>query len=378
MVSKTKKKSRRVKTSTVSPISRKREVKTLVVQKRMKDNTIKDKQGTFFPKSHYDTILRSNCDVYWEDEEGQQHLLLKFRKQVIPTKMCQIAFKSLEKEAQKKHPNRGAAAGLVDIKNLPHYVGEVVKVDKYRVFYKHKKDGKIAKDNISNMVSSGIIGYFDRVDRNSLNSSNSSNSSNSNNSSNNNNNNNNTIKKSDANEVPCRTTKFTREEVEKWTSVQPFIRKIDSLFKKLVPKRHLNQLKRAKETPKFQIGNTAFSTLTLNYNFRTATHKDKGDYLEGFGNLVVLEKPNNKFKGGYMGFPQFKIAVDLRQGDFLAMDVHQWHSNTKITGKTKLVKKRGKDKKGNWTTRMIKEPLYGRLSVVCYLRKNMIKCKKTK
>ena len=37
MVSKTKKKSRRVKTSTVSPISRKREVKTLVVQKRMKD-----------------------------------------------------------------------------------------------------------------------------------------------------------------------------------------------------------------------------------------------------------------------------------------------------------------------------------------------------
>ena len=38
---------------------------------------------------------------------------------------------------------------------------------------------------------------------------------------------------------------------------------------------------------------------------------DKGDYLEGFGNLVVLEKPNNKFKGGYMGFPQFIVAVDL-------------------------------------------------------------------
>ena len=88
MVSKTKKKSRRVKTSTVSPISRKRGVKTLgvktlVVQKRMKDNTIKDKQGTFFPKSHYDTIIRSSCDVYWEDEDGQQHLLLKFRKKHI-------------------------------------------------------------------------------------------------------------------------------------------------------------------------------------------------------------------------------------------------------------------------------------------------------
>jgi len=372
MVSKTKKKSRGVKTST---ISRKLKVKTLVVQKKMKDNTIKDKQGTFFPKSHYDRIIRSNCDVYWEDEQGQQHLLLKFRKKVIPTKMCQIAFKSLEKEAQKKHPNRGAAAGLVDIKNLPHYVGEVVKVDKYRVFYKHKKDGKMAKDNISNMVSSGIIGYFDRVDRNSLNSSN-SNSKNNNNK--NTNNTNNTSKKNNGSEVPCRTTKFTREEVEKWTSIQPFIRKIDSLFKKLVPKRHSNQLNRAKETPKFQIENTAFSTITLNYNFRTATHQDKGDYPEGFGNLVVLEKPNNKYKGGYTGFPQFKVAVDLRQGDFLAIDIHQWHCNTSITGKTKLVKKRGKDKNGNWSTKMVKEPLYGRLSVVCYLRKNMIKCKKTK
>tara|TARA_B100000315_G_C14515267_1_gene558854 strand:- start:64 stop:1146 length:1083 start_codon:yes stop_codon:yes gene_type:complete len=360
MVSKTKKKSRRVKTSTVSPISRKQKVKTLVVQKKMKDKTIKDKQGIFFSESHYDAIIKSDCDVYREDEDGQQHLLLKFRKKVIPTKMCQVAFRALEKEAKKKHPNRGAAAGLVDIKNLPHYVGEIVKVDKYRVFYKHKKDGKLAKDNISNMVSSSIIGYFDRVDRNSLNSSNSNN------------------KKNNNDKIPCRTTKFTMEEVEKWNIIQPLIKKIDSLFKKLVPKRHSNQLNRAKETPNFQIGNTAFSTITLNYNFRTATHQDKGDYPEGFGNLVVLENPNNKYKGGYTGFPQFKVAVDVRQGDFFAFDIHQWHCNTSITGKTKLVKKRGKDKKGNWTTRMVKEPLYGRLSVVCYLRKNMIKCKKTK
>ena len=313
-------------------------VKQLIVKKRMTDQKIKDKQGHFFNATHYDTIIKRDTDVYWIDENNNKQLLLSFRKNVIPQNMCNIAFNSLKDEAKKTHPNRGAAAGMVDIKNLPNYVGEIVKVDKYRVFYKNKKDNKLSKDNIGNMVSSGIIGYYDQPDRNNKNRS--------------------------KNEVPCRLTQFTRDEVENWKQVQPFIKKIDSLFKKLVPNRHKAQLQRARKTSKFQIKDTAFSTLTLNYNFRTATHRDKGDLEEGFGNLVVLEKPGIKYSGGYLGFPQFKVAVDLRQGDFLAMDVHQWHSNTKLTGKT-ILNKRGK-----------REPTYGRLSVVCYLRKNMIKCAK--
>ena len=45
-----------------------------------------------------------------------------------------------------------------------------------------------------------------------------------------------------------------------------------------------------------------------------------------FGNLTVLER--GKYHGGYTVFPQFGIGVDARSGDFLSMDVHQWHSNT--------------------------------------------------
>ena len=37
-----------------------------------------------------------------------------------------------------------------------------------------------------------------------------------------------------------------------------------------------------------------------------------------------------QYQGGYTIFPQFGIAVDVRNNDFLAMDVHQWHSNTEI------------------------------------------------
>ena len=60
-----------------------------------------------------------------------------------------------------------------------------------------------------------------------------------------------------------------------------------------------------------------------------------------------------------LGFPQYGVAVDVRQGDFLAMDVHQWHCNTPLEHSKKTIEK----------------DEIGRLSIVCYLRKNMIKCK---
>ena len=164
----------------------------------------------------------------------------------------------------------------------------------------------------------------------------------------------------------CRTTQFTKKNVEKWKQTIPLIKEADKLFKKLVPDRYKIQLDRANKTPKFQISDTAYSTITINYNWRTATHCDNGDLDEGFGNLIVLEKSKSKdskikdqkdkkdhagYTGGYLGFPRWGICVDVRQGDFLAMDVHEFHSNTPIIGD-------------------------GRLSVVCYLRKKMINCLK--
>jgi hypothetical protein len=51
-----------------------------------------------------------------------------------------------------------------------------------------------------------------------------------------------------------------------------------------------------KTTKDFYIANTVFSTITINRNFRTAIHKDKGDLPEGFGNLGVLQAGN--YEGG--------------------------------------------------------------------------------
>ena len=152
------------------------------------------------------------------------------------------------------------------------------------------------------------------------------------------------------NAPPCRTTAFTSQQVEKWKKVIPLIKSIDKQFKLLIPDKYKVQYNRARKTP-WYINGTSFSTVTINFNWRTALHQDSGDLDEGFGNLVVLEE--GKYTGGYTGFPQYGVCVDVRHGDFLGMDVHEWHCNTKIKPITKD---------------------YSRLSLVCYLRKNMIKC----
>jgi hypothetical protein len=113
---------------------------------------------------------------------------------------------------------------------------------------------------------------------------------------------------------------------EKWKRVVPLIKDISDQYEKLCPKEYADQRAAARKT-EFHIKDTAFSTVTTNLNFRTAAHTDSGDWTNGFGNLVVIER-GAPYKGNFTGFPQYGVAVDCRNGDFLAMDVHQLHGNT--------------------------------------------------
>lgn len=305
-------------------------VKKIVVSKKISDNEIIKKEGFFFNKSDFDLVIDYDCDVY-RLENNKEILLCSFRKNIISLDNCIKAYDSLKKYAKRKHNNRGSAAGLLNKDNLPNYVKKITRETKFRTYY-IGKDNVERKDHISNYVQSGIIGYFDRYDRNQLG------------------------KDKEKPKIPCRTTKFTKEFVEKWNNCLPLVNEIDNNFKNCVSNRHKIQLERASLTKDFQILDTAFSTITINLNYRTALHKDKGDLEEGFGNLIVLEGDKcgdnkNSYHGGCLGFPQYSVCVDVRNTDFLAMDVHQFHCNTEMSGEN-----------------------YSRLSLVCYLRKNMIKC----
>lgn len=300
-------------------------IKVIIVKRLLSDEYMKSKEGEYFDKKSYDKIVNNNCDVYYY-EDGKKKTLIKFRKSVIPEKLCKIGIECLKEAAKKTHDNRGAAAGVIDFSKLPSYANQanqLIGKSKFRVLaYKSRYTGKIVRNSLGNISQSNIIGYFDKRDRNL-----------------------------GPKAPPCRTTAFTSQQVEKWKNVVPLIKNIDLQFKRLIPSNYRIQYDRANKTD-FVINGTAFSTVTINHNWRTALHKDAGDLKEGFGNLVVLEEGD--YEGGYTGFPQFKVAVDCRHGDFLAMDVHEWHCNTKIKPITKD---------------------YTRLSLVAYLRERMVKCK---
>ena len=303
---------------------KKGKVKQLILEKKMSDEKIAQKEGEYFSEKDFPIIVKEDSDVY-ALINGKKKLLGRFRKNVINKKLTKAAMVNLKEAAKKKHSNRGAAAGVIDRKKLASYVktDNIVGQYKFRIRgYDSAEDGKYVNQSIGNDAQSNIIGYFDKPDRNPS-----------------------------AKKLPCRLTAFNHREMDKFKKVEPFLQRIDKLFKRLTPDAHKKQYKRAHETD-FVIKDTAFSTVTINYNWRTALHKDAGDFEEGFGNLIVCEE--GEYDGGCTGFPQYGVAFDVRDGDFLAMDVHEWHCNTKIIP-------RSKD--------------HSRLSVVCYLRKNMLRCK---
>ena len=287
----------------------------------------KNLEGQFLEEEHYHTLIDHDADVYWNDN-GKERLLFHFRKNIIPHQLLDDAAKAFKKDALKASSIRGTAGGPADPTKISANVKAVASPGKFRtkiIF----KDGSMSNYYASNKVNSLIAGYFDKeriIDRKA-------------------------VLKGEM--MPCRTTQFTEQNTEKWETVLPLMKRADQLYQKMEPKTHSAQHKLASLTPEFQISDTAFSTLTVNYNWRTACHVDSGDYTKG--NSVLLVAGEGDWEGGYLGYPRFGAMVDVRHGDFLLKDPHQQHCNTRISPVSKD---------------------YTRLSFVIYYRENMQKCAK--
>jgi hypothetical protein len=281
-------------------IDKSKAVPVYYVRKIIDDTKIKSYEGRFLEESDFHVVLHSDADVYTEDGE----LLLRFRKDVLTQKHINDAYEAMKLFIRRISTDRGAASG----------------------------SNKGLKTGQKKKVMSNIMGYFDKwsIAQKSQ------------------------FKKSGVKKPGvCRITKFTASEPEKWNRIVPLIQDIDKMYKHLCPKEHASQYAAAQSTA-FHIPKTAFSTVTTNLNFRTAAHYDSGDWSEGFGNLVVIER-GKPYKGAHTGFPQYGVAVDCRTGDFLAMDVHQIHGNSPMVP-------------GDETSE--------RISLVSYLRQNIVKnCK---
>ena len=315
----------------------------IVVKKHITDKETSELEGKWIDNSYIKyPVIDYNCDVYYEQEDGSKKLLLKYRKNSFSNSLIRNGWNSY-KDLAKPSRGRGASAGPINTDSVYWKKRKLVGTKKWSTGYL-KPDGNVSKMKVNNQVASNPIGFYESS-KNFCN-------------------------------LPCRLTHFTRTNYNKFNEGLPFIQQINNMFKKLIPDAYEKQYERANMKPHLKIDGTAFSTITINRNFRTALHRDAGDFKGGFGNLTVIER--GKYHGGYTVFPQFGVAVDVRSGDFLAMDVHQWHANTDIY-ETKEDKKYNdkinfvfKDNPEVGTVGLDKK--YTRLTFVCYLREKILNC----
>jgi len=270
---------------------------TILHVKKDKTDAEMDKiKNTLITSKLIKDIIDEDTDVYTEDNK----LLLKFRKKKLKNKNIKAFYDNVIDFARKSYStNRGSASGS----------------SKKNVFDNPK-------------IMSNIIGYMDNFSPKQkflLKQQN---------------------KSLKYNVRECR---FNVDYPNKYKQLVPLVQNIDHYYKSLVPNHYKKQIKKANQTH-FKIPKTSFTTITTNVNFQTSIHKDKGDDKDGFGNLTVIE--DGEYTGAETCLPQYGIGVNVRTGDILFMDVHEWHGNLPMVTKDKDAI---------------------RLSIVCYLRYNVWK-----
>ena len=269
-------------------------IKVYKVSKKLSDAKMDAMSGGSISSKSIDRIIDHDADVYTDDGK----LLARFRKQTLPDKNGKLFYDNVIGFAKNKTYNRG----------------EMMGVDKgKRGYLSRNKEG----------IRTNIIGYMDGFSA--------------------------TQKiimkrKGIASPMTIRESRFIIDYPDKWSKAQPLIRDIDKKYKSLIPAHYKKQMAKSRKM-KFKIKGTSFTTVTTNVNVHTKIHKDKGDDEEGFGNLAVIE--NGEYSGGETCLPQYGVGFDVRSGDVLFMDVHEWHGNLPMKEIT---------------------PGAIRLSIVCYLR----------
>lgn len=131
----------------------------------------------------------------------------------------------------------------------------------------------------------------------------------------------------------CRLTAWSGKENDKFKDLFPMFSAIGNLFAEHVPDRFAVQMGKVNAThPDWRIGDTPFTTITVNNTYPTGVHTDAGDLEEGFSTLAVIRR--GRYTGGNLVFPEYRIAVDMKHGDVLLMDAHEWHGNVGLTDLT--------------------------------------------
>lgn len=275
-----------------------------MVKVQLRTQVVREKFAGYRPKpSEVSLLLNSDSAVYKPNGE----LLCLLRRGALSGPELEQARPHLRYLKKYKTDNRSSYQG--------GYSGHIVTADgvKGRSNRTYDADGK------RDWVASAIVGYFDRMG---------------------------------GRHPYCRATAFTAQEVERWKDLIPLVGVAADEFRRELPERYARQIGHAQKCrPEWIIRGTPFSTLTVNNNVIAATHKDAGDYKEGFG-LIACAR-SGFYRGGWLVFPEFGVAADMQDGDLIYFNSHDWHGLTQF-----------EDASDD----------HERISVVFYLREKMERC----
>jgi len=275
------------------------------------------------------TIYDRNIDVYNKEE-----LICRFRKDILTNEEEIENFATnIRSCAIRKKENRGSAAGLIDRDKVRPSAKGLFNIKGCRTQF-HTLTGKKSNTMICNQAKSNVIGYIDTAKRNS----------------------------SQAERV--RLAAYCRESPLKYEKCLPFLKSIDSVFKNNSADQYNYQKLRNNE--KYTIEKTVFSTVTVNYSWQSATHKDSNNGGDTMAVITVVKDHTNEndYTGGYLLFPEFNIGFNIRERDvFIGNTQKYYHCNSPLVPLKELI--------GKWTDTDIANKWYlNRISLVAYLKRS--------
>ncbi|MGA8010942.1 MAG: hypothetical protein WB949_00760 [Candidatus Acidiferrales bacterium] len=128
---------------------------------------------------------------------------------------------------------------------------------------------------------------------------------------------------------PCRRTTLTKRRPEMLNGSKRLTKLLDQLYARYLPTFYsIQRAEVEKVGPAWCLWATAFTTIYIAKNFRTAYHRDRGNLL---GVMTAL-MPMGKFTGGELVLPRWRIAIAFKPGDLLLFDPQEVHGNLPFEG----------------------------------------------
>jgi hypothetical protein len=255
-------------------------------------------------EDHFDNLIEADAEGI-DAETGR--VVFKLRKHVIPQHLIENVRDAYGDVDTLESPSvtRRAAAGLIDVSQFKKLRSDVVGIVPLTPTTGRLQlaDGRILKQPVSNPVHSYLAGF--------------------------------SCTRFGGRNVIGR---LTRRYPDRWFASIPYFQRVDRVLAREMPEIYVKHSHRCALHPLWRIPDTALSTVTINVNYESRYHYDVGDFREGYSTLSVAEI--GRYAGGYLVFPAYRIAIDVRESDVLLCQSHiDMHGNTPMLKRTRTAKR---------------------------------------